>query len=135
MKKNRGNTLPIVIVIVVITTIMIAATAMTLYVRTKQSVNQSSYDVCKFDLENEVYGIINVILENSSFDYLSEYETNQIEKFGTKSSVDSNKLTISIHSLTTFETLALNCVIVFEEEASVYKDYKIESWGFTTWKN
>ena len=123
LKSNKGHTIPIVIVIVLVLTILTSSIVYAVNVSTKRTNNEIISYTEKLVIENTTYAFINDVLEDAidlEADVYENYEYNDhifnisLVETGTYSFVVTNE-----------SSYVLNATIKFTTDS-----YEILKWGF-----
>ena len=128
LKSNKGHTIPIVIVIVLVLTILTSSIVYAVNVSTKRTNNEIISYTEKLVIENTTYAFINDVLEdviNLETDVYENYEYND-HTFNI-SLVETDTYSFATYSfvVTNESSYVLNATIKFTTDS-----YEILKWGF-----
>lgn len=128
LKSNKGHTIPIVIVIVLVLTILTSSIVYAVNVSTKRTNNEIINYTEKLVIENTTYAFINDVLEDAidlEADVYENYEYND-HTFNI-SLVETDTYSFATYSfvVTNESSYVLNATIKFTTDS-----YEILKWGF-----
>lgn len=118
IRNNQGHTIPIVLVIIIVLTILTSTIVYAVSVSTKKTNNMINKYTTKLEIENVMYQFLNDVVENDIELTTQEYNN----KTFTISLVDANVYSFIVTSDTNY---ALNATIKFNTNS-----YEILKWGF-----
>lgn len=118
IRNNQGHTIPIVLVIIIVLTILTSTIVYAVSVSTKKTNNMINKYTTKLEIENVMYQFLNDVVENDLELTTQEYNN----KTFTISLVDANVYSFIVTSDTKY---ALNATIKFNTNS-----YEILKWGF-----
>ena len=118
IRNNQGHTIPIVLVIIIVLTILTSTIVYAVSVSTKKTNNMIIEYTTKLEIENVMYQFLNDVVENDIELTTQEYNN----KTFTISLVDANVYSFIVTSDTNY---ALNTTIKFNTNS-----YEILKWGF-----
>ena len=118
IRNNQGHTIPIVLVIIIVLTILTSTIVYAVSVSTKKTNNMINKYTTKLEIENVMYQFLNDVVENDIELTTQEYNN----KTFTISLVDANVYSFIVTSDTKY---ALNATIKFNTNS-----YEILKWGF-----
>lgn len=123
LKSNKGHTIPIVIVIVLVLTILTSSIVYAVNVSTKKTNNEIINYTEKLVIENTTYAFINDVLENTinlKTDVYENYEYNNHTFNISLVEADTYSFVVTGES-----SYVLNATIKFTTDS-----YEILKWGF-----
>lgn len=118
IRNNQGHTIPIVLVIIIVLTILTSTIVYAVSVSTKKTNKMIIEYTTKLEIENVMYQFLNDVVENDIELTTQEYNN----KTFTISLVDANVYSFIVTSDTNY---ALNTTIKFNTNS-----YEILKWGF-----
>lgn len=118
IRNNQGHTIPIVLVIIIVLTILTSTIVYAVSVSTKKTNNMIIEYTTKLEIENVMYQFLNDVVENDIELTTQEYNN----KTFTISLVNANVYSFIVTSDTNY---ALNATIKFNTNS-----YEILKWGF-----
>lgn len=126
LNSNNGHTIPIVLVIVIVLTIMTSSVVYAVSVSTKRTNAEIIESTNKLVLENATYAFVNDFIVNEELrnQEFIDYEYNNCSFTITPVENDTN---IYVFSVTNDSNYKLNATIEFNFDAN---SYKILKWGF-----
>lgn len=124
LNSNNGHTIPIVLVIVIVLTIMTSSVVYAVSVSTKRTNAEIIESTNKLVLENATYAFINDFIVNEEFrsQEFIDYEYNNCSFM-----IEKDVTNTYVFSVTNDSNYKLNATIEFNFDAN---SYKILKWGF-----
>lgn len=119
IRNNQGHTIPIVLVIIIVLTILTSTIVYAVSVSTKKTNKMIIEYTTKLEIENVMYQFLNDVVENDIELTTQEYNN----KTFTISLVNANVYSFIVTSDTNY---ALNATIKFNTNS-----YEILKWGFS----
>ena len=122
IKTNQGHTIPIVLVIIIVLTIMTSSIVYAVSVSTKKTSKDVIEYTNKLQIENNMYQLLNEVVNDKNNDKLSTQVYNNIT-FDI-SLVEDTTYTFRVSNDSSYK---LTATIIFSSE---YDSYDILKWGF-----
>ena len=118
IKNNQGHTIPIVIVIIIVLSIITSSVVYAVNTSSKKAINKINNYTEKLVSENTTYLFLNDVLENNVLVETQDYLNHQF----TITLIENNVYSFIIKNESNFE---LNATIEFTNDS-----YQILKWGF-----
>lgn len=122
IRNNQGHTIPIVLVIIIVLTILTSTIVYAVSVSTKKTNNMIIEYTTKLEIENVMYQFLNDVVENDIENEIELTTQEYNNKTFTISPVDADVYSFIVTSDTNY---ALNATIKFNTNS-----YEILKWGF-----
>lgn len=124
IKTNQGHTIPIVLVIIIVLTIMTSSIVYAVSVSTKKTSKDVIEYTNKLQIENNMYQLLNEVV-NGNFTLSTQVYKDDNENITFDISlVEDTKYTFNVSNDSSYK---LNATIIFSSE---YDSYDILKWGF-----